>query len=442
MSASAENGRRVPVQCDVVVIGGGPSGSTTASALAQRGYDVVLLEKAKHPRLVVGESLIPHFWVYADQIGASEKIAADGFLAKAGGTVCWDGKIRQMSFRDFGFTRPALHVERDRFDKILLDHAVSTGVRVVENVKAGRVRSDEKASTVDYVDLLGNEAGAITARFVVDASGQASLLARQMGERSLDDAFRFMSIWGYFRNSKYVAADGCAHPVEDLSTLPPTTTVVSLGDWGWSWHIPLRESTSVGIVIPVEKVRDAKDSEAALESYFLRTCRSTPLLGQLLKDAELIADSVMVIRDFSYRPGTIAGPGFFVVGDAAAFVDPIFSIGVVYGMFSGAIAATTIDQCLRRPGETDRLQRFFTKMFVSRLGVSRSLALPGLDSGERIEQMVRSEVEFFGDSEKSLMAVVSGLTNRSTNFTGIFGRERQDAQATGKFRELAAVEFP
>jgi len=432
----------VPARCDVVVIGGGPSGSTTATALARRGYDVVLLEKAKHPRLTVGESLIPHFWEYADQIGATEKLEAEGFLAKAGGTVCWNGKIRQMSFRDFGFTRPALHVERDRFDKILLDHAGAAGVRIFENVKAGRFRSDEDGSTIDYVDLLAGEEGSITGRFVVDASGQASLLARQMGERSLDDAFRFMSIWGYFKDSKYVASDGCAHPVGDLTKLPPTTTVVSLGDWGWSWHIPLRESTSVGIVIPVEKVRSAKDSAAALESYFLQTCQSTPLLGQLLDGADLIENSVMVIRDFSYRPGTIAGPGFFVVGDAAAFVDPIFSIGVVYGMFSGSIAATTIDQCLRRPGEVDRLQKFFSKMFVSRLGVSRSLALPGTDSGEAVEQMVRSEVEFFGESEKSLMAVVSGLTNRSSNFTGIFGQERQDAQASGKFRELAAIEFP
>src|SRR5688500_16372139 len=141
----------VPSRCDVVVIGGGPGGSTAATLLGQSGYDVVLLEKAKHPRYNVGESLIPHFWKYCELTGADEQVEADGFIAKAGGTVVWDGVIRQMRFRDFGYARPALHVERDRFDKILLDYARAQGASVFEEVAVtGATLADAGQSSVSY----------------------------------------------------------------------------------------------------------------------------------------------------------------------------------------------------------------------------------------------------------------------------------------------------
>ncbi len=110
----------IPPRCDVVVIGGGPAGSIAATLLAQKGYEVVLFERERHPRYRVGESLIPHFWKYCDMVGVSEKILADGFIQKAGGTTIWGGVVRQMGFKDFGYGRPALHVERDRLDQILL----------------------------------------------------------------------------------------------------------------------------------------------------------------------------------------------------------------------------------------------------------------------------------------------------------------------------------
>src|SRR5882672_6981569 len=113
---------RIPTQCDVVVIGGGPAGSLAATYLCQAGYQVVLFDKQKHPRYQVGESLIPDFWKYCDEAGVSKKIVDEGFLPKAGGTVDWHGAIHRVAFKDFGYTRPALHIERDRFDLILLDH--------------------------------------------------------------------------------------------------------------------------------------------------------------------------------------------------------------------------------------------------------------------------------------------------------------------------------
>lgn len=116
---------KIPQSCDVVVIGGGPAGSVAATTLAQKGWQVVLLDKQRHPRYTVGESLIPDFWKYLDQISASQKILDEGFIAKGGGMVNWQGQPKAHTFKDFGYTRPAMHVERDRFDEILLRHAES-----------------------------------------------------------------------------------------------------------------------------------------------------------------------------------------------------------------------------------------------------------------------------------------------------------------------------
>ena len=124
----------IPGQCEVLVIGGGPAGSSVAALLAKRGVDVVLLEKASHPRPQVGESLIPHVWKYADQTGVSPLIEKEGFVAKAGGIAVWNGKIHRIAFAEFGFTRPALHVERDVFDELLLNHAESVGAKVFQQV--------------------------------------------------------------------------------------------------------------------------------------------------------------------------------------------------------------------------------------------------------------------------------------------------------------------
>ncbi|MDX1685536.1 MAG: tryptophan 7-halogenase, partial [Saprospiraceae bacterium] len=118
---------------DVVVIGGGPGGSTASTLLAKKGYKVALLEKEEHPRYTVGESLIPHFWRYTDMLGVSEKILDANFIVKTGGVVSWGDHVRSVRLSDFGFDRPALHVERAEFDDILFKNAQEKGVDTFEN---------------------------------------------------------------------------------------------------------------------------------------------------------------------------------------------------------------------------------------------------------------------------------------------------------------------
>jgi flavin-dependent dehydrogenase len=432
----------IPPKTDVVVIGGGPAGSTAATMLSQLGYEVVLFDKAKHPRYVVGESLIPHFWKYCEYTKVADKIDAEGFIQKAGGTVVWNGVIRQMQFKDFGYARPALHVERDRFDYILLEHAKSEGANVFEEVAVNRANLDGGENvSVTYRRNGDKTADAIACRFVVDASGQHAVIAKQLGIRAIDEGFRFMSIWGYFDNSKYMAADGRAYDFKYLRQVPPTTFVSNVDGWGWLWHIPQRESTSVGLILPQEQMQAIKSSDEALEAYFVRRCYDIPYLNRLLENAKYIEGSFHVIRDYSYRPTKVAGPGFFLTGDAAAFVDPIFSIGVVLAMYSAYLTAWAIDRSFKDPGRTAVNQAIFSNQFLTRLEASRALALPRYGYGDDISKMVTTSLQFETSLEQELMYVVSTLTTRSENFVQMSRNKNGGMVTSNKYRKLEEIVF-
>jgi len=432
----------VPNQCDVVVIGGGPSGSVAGTLLSRQGYDVVLFDKAKHPRYNVGESLIPHFWKYCDLVGVADKIQAEGFISKAGGTVSWNGVIRQVAFKDFGYSRPAMHVERDRFDHLLLENARTQGVQVYEEMSALQTDFDHGDRVqVRYRPIGDKTAAEISCRFVVDASGQGAVIARQLGVRTIDEDFRFMSIWGYFTGSKYIAADGKAYPFETLTSIPPTTFVSNVGEWGWVWHIPLRESTSVGLVLPLEQMKHIKASEEALEAYFLRQCQEIPILNRLLENARYCPGSLHVIRDYSYRPTQLTGPGFFLVGDAAAFVDPIFSVGVTISMYSACTAAWALDRCFKNPGRRADHQAIYATHFLDRLEVARSLALPRYGAGVGVSARATSAIKSETTLELELMYVVSTLTTRNENFQDMVRNNEGQQIKSEKYRVLEAIEF-
>lgn len=440
----------IPKKCDVVVIGGGPSGSLASTFLSQKGYDVVLLERKKHPRPHVGENILPHFWKYCDMAQVSDKIAAEGFVQKAGGTTVWNGLIRQMSFRDFGFTRPGFHIERDRFDHILLENARTQGAQVFERVSVLSVELQDEGEQqgVTYRYLNSQNKHKISCRFVVDATGQRALIAKQLGMRVYDDHFRFMSIWAYFKNSKYIALGGKAYSAEHRHTIPPTTFVSSIaesGGWGWAWHIPLRERTSVGLVVPIELMKAVKlgsgggTNGESWQAYFLRKCRETPYLNKLLEDAQFCEGSLGKIHDYSYRSTQLAGSGFFLIGDAAGFVDPIFSAGITIGMYSAYMAAWAIDRCFKDMSSVAHYQALFTSQLQGRLEVARSLSLPGYQLGNRTSEVAKSAIQFESLLEQQLMDTASKLTTRAHNFSNLVTNE--NGQPSEKVVELEELAF-
>ena len=423
-------------QADVLIVGGGPAGSTAAFGLAKRGYDVLLIDKAHHPRETVGESILPSAWKYFDLLGVSEAIERDGYVKKAGGVVVWGDQITEISFRDFAYERPGLHVERDALDFLLLDNARHAGVRVCEGLRAETFSSNSGGGTDVVVAEEDGTRSLISCRFLVDATGQAAFIARQQGGRRLDQDFRFVSLWGYFVGSRYVSAGGIVRPFEEIPVHHPTTFVSRLDDWGWLWHIPMRKVTSVGINVPVDQYRTEIARHDSIEDYFLATCAKTKYLADLLSHAHLTNGSVRVLRDYSYLPESIEGPGYFVVGDAAGFVDPIFSIGVVMGLYSGHLAAWAIDRSLRRSEQVELNRRLFAQQMRGRYELARGMALPGVDA--EAPDSARTYFDFFSQAEKQLMWSAASMTTRSANLVRTTGSDNKSGL---RRRDLETLHF-
>jgi len=418
----------VPAQADVVVIGGGPAGSTAASLLARKGYDVVLLDKVRHPRQTVGESVLPHVWNYLDLVGATGAIEQANFIQKSGGTAVWRGTIRQLTIADFGFKRPSLHVERDEFDEILLRASGRAGVRVFEEVTVRAVLLGQEERGVAYVDRRSGaaEEGRVRCRYLVDASGQAAVIANQLGVREFDKDLRFTSVWGYYDDSAYVAQNGLICPWDMRRKVKPTTLQLGIGDWGWCWHIVQKEYTSVGLVLSPSQSAEFKASASTLEERFDLACRKLPIVEELLRPARLIGGSVLAIRDFAYRPVRLAGDGWFLAGDSSAFVDPINSAGVITACYIGFSAATAIDASLKKPARSRYYADVFSTLVKQRLALFRLSALPvGQNSYPEDIPIALKAAQLERASEQELLFAQTVLTDRSENLAVLHAMDRR-----------------
>jgi hypothetical protein len=224
---------------------------------------------------------------------------------------------------------------------------------------------------------------------------------------------RFLSLWGYFQNSRFAGGDGRSYPAEDIGKVRPVTFVSSFED-GWIWHIPLRRTTSVGLVIHTDRTRAMNKSER--ERFFLDTCRKTPYLDRLLETAEYQEGSLCERPDYSYYSTRLCGENFYCIGDAAAFVDPIYSQGVLNAFYNAAMVAVAVQESLRDPSRRGRYAQMCENRMRQFYGFCRSLAL-GEFGGDGVDaKLVQNFMRSVPPVELELMFAASYLSERSGNF--------------------------
>jgi flavin-dependent dehydrogenase len=334
--------------CDVVVLGGGPAGSTAAAWLARAGRKVILLERDTFPRFHIGESLLASVNEPLKAIGADGVVRAAGFTEKWGATfITSDGSVER--FADFAISgdvpQPQTwQVLRERFDETLLRHAAASGADVREGHRAIEVTFAPDSVTVAYGATTGaratpgdssSSALTIRARAIVDASGRTSLLARQFNLRQHEPSLANVAVFSHYTGVPRAGGRRAG----DIR-------VIARADMGWFWMIPISdELMSVGAVLPQAVFKPLSRIEPG--ELLARLIAETPAAARLMTNAER-QWPVRVERDFSYGASAYAGARWIVAGDAGSFLDPVFSSGVAIAMESGLEGAQAIDAGLAR----------------------------------------------------------------------------------------------
>jgi flavin-dependent dehydrogenase len=316
---------------DAVVIGGGPAGTTFARLLERRGHDVLVVEKARHPRFCVGESLLPGTMPVWRELGLDERFEKAGFLRKYGAYFCFgDGAQPEYFHFDDGSRVNDPHaweVPRGEFDRLLWDAAVEAGISCVDRTTVSKVVFEGQRATAVELRLPDESRRHVGARLVADCSGRATLLGHQLGIRERNPRLDKIALYRHYED--VIRSSG-----DDAGTIAIIAT-----HFGWMWLIPFAGGgASVGALMHRAWYLERKQAGADKEAIWAEVLEGTPAVSRRLAGAKP-SRPLEATSDFQYRTRKLAGDGWVAIGDAGAFVDPVFSSGVHLAV-TGAYAAS------------------------------------------------------------------------------------------------------
>ena len=332
---------------DALVIGGGPAGTTIASLLADKGHTVCLLEKAHHPRFHIGESLLPMNLPILEKLGVLEQVDAIGIKKYAAEFNSLETSLARDTFyfaKAANKNHPfAYQVRRAEFDEVLFRNCQKKGVTALEGLTVSGIDLDSSLKTIKATNAQG-KLHEFTARYLIDASGRDTVLAQQLNSKQKNPKHKMAAIYGHFRN------------VSRRTGKDEGNISIYWFQHGWIWMIPLKDGLmSMGCVCWPAYLKTRKTS---LDLFLQQTLESVPEIKLRMKGA-LVDGEAQATGNYSYQSSIMSGSGFLLIGDAYAFVDPVFSSGVYLAMQSASNGAELVDQLLKKSPQGKQLTSQF-----------------------------------------------------------------------------------